>query len=305
MLELTPGPNDDLVDLWDEDKSLSSLRYGNWRSSKTGRYLLPAGLSGSDYSGSLVEKSNLRAWEEEFGDGDGEWWTNTPGGHGTYALVIDTQNVPEDLNDKVVEFLNAVYSYPVVDETLMGEMELESQAEAWDNWARSDFESALEKEFDVEFDKVDGDKLYELFREACNSANEYWVNESGGESYINVKRVVARGKITEEDLDALGATYLQEKYDHNGPGFYIAHGARPRRSEEKVYKSFKAAEEDAFDVYNSYDHDENTPQTIVIEARSRADALAGKGHAWWIDGLTRGPAVDPRQLALPLRKRSR
>jgi hypothetical protein len=37
----------------------------------------------------------------------------------------------------------------------------------------------------------------------------------------------------------------------------------------------------------------------VIEARSRQDALEGKGHIWWSDGTMRGPSVDPRQSALP------
>jgi len=34
MLELSPGPNDDLVDLYNEDKPLSHLRYGQWSSHK-------------------------------------------------------------------------------------------------------------------------------------------------------------------------------------------------------------------------------------------------------------------------------
>jgi hypothetical protein len=34
---------------------------------------------------------------------------------------------------------------------------------------------------------------------------------------------------------------------------------------------------------------------MLIEAQSRKDALAGRGHVWIVDGLEKGPPVDPRQ----------
>lgn len=38
-----------------------------------------------------------------------------------------------------------------------------------------------------------------------------------------------------------------------------------------------------------------SPPFILIEAQSRKDALAGRGHIWIADGIEKGPAVDPRQ----------
>lgn len=46
------------------------------------------------------------------------------------------------------------------------------------------------------------------------------------------------------------------------------------------------------------------PDTHValIEAPSRADALLGNGHVWIIDGLEKGPPVDPRQVGFDFDK---
>jgi hypothetical protein len=37
------------------------------------------------------------------------------------------------------------------------------------------------------------------------------------------------------------------------------------------------------------------PPFVLIEAESRKDALARRGYVWMIDGLSKGPPVDPRQ----------
>lgn len=38
-----------------------------------------------------------------------------------------------------------------------------------------------------------------------------------------------------------------------------------------------------------------SPTFMLIEAQSRQNALAGRGHVWIADGLEKGPSVDPRQ----------
>ena len=141
-----PGPNDEVVDLYEGDE-LKDVRYGSWRQNKNGRYLVPAALSGSDYSGSLVEKSNYRKWMTLYKDGQDEWWTHAPGGHGTYAVVIDMKAVPGDISTDVAEFLAALNDYPLADEELHSEMEMEAQEEAWKNWAERDFAKDLQKKF--------------------------------------------------------------------------------------------------------------------------------------------------------------
>ena len=204
MLDITLGAEDDLVDLHDDD--LAKLHYGSWDRAKDGRYLVPGLLSGSDYSGSLVTQSNHKAFSEQFSDGEDVWWTSAPGGHGTYSIVIDTQGVPEDDQAGVEDFLNGLQDYPLADEDLHSQMEMEAQEEAWEDWTEHDFKQALERKFEVEFDEVDSSKLRELFEGASDKANEYWVNEEGGNMWIQVEKVAA--KVTEDDLVALGATYV-------------------------------------------------------------------------------------------------
>jgi acyl carrier protein len=198
-IKVEAGPNDRVVDLYKDDK-LKDIRYGRWNDKPRGdgRYLLPAYLGGSDYSGSIVERSNFKAFQEKFGDGEDEWWTNAIGSHGTFALLIDMQGVPEDIEEEVAEFLNALHDYPVADDDLHSQMEMEAQNEAWDSWAKKDFIKALEKKFDVELDDVDDEKIFELFHEACDSSNTYWENQQGDEMYIDLDRVVK--KIKETDL---------------------------------------------------------------------------------------------------------
>lgn len=203
-----PGPNDEVVDLYDGDE-LKNVRYGRWEQRRNGHYLIPAALSGSDYSGNLVNKSNYRKWMELYKDGDDEWWTTAPGGHGTYAVVIDMKSVPDDISTDVAEFLNALNDYPLADDELHSEMEVEAQEEAWNNWAERDFADLLRKKFagDEELEPIldeiltDDDmliKLRKLFDEAQKAANVYWENQQGDEMWIDMKRIVA--KVKEQDI---------------------------------------------------------------------------------------------------------
>lgn len=79
--------------------------------------------------------------------------------------------------------------YPILDESRLGEMELEESASAWDDWAAHDFESALEKRFKVStVSPVDGAALKALFNAALDCCSECW-HEDGGSMYIDVERV--------------------------------------------------------------------------------------------------------------------
>ena len=198
--KIEPGTRDQVVNLYDGDE-LADIRYGRWRDAKDGRYLVPAYLSGSDYSGSLVERANHRAWSEKFASGEDTWWTNAPGGHGTFAVVIDMDGVPEEDAEEVAEFIGGLEDYPLADEDLHSEMEMEAQSEAWDNWARSDFKRALEKKFNVELDEVDDEKVFELFQEKADESNTYWENEQGDSMYINLDRIIK--KISKNDVKEL------------------------------------------------------------------------------------------------------
>lgn len=180
-----------------------NIRYGAWDDDKDGHYIVPNYLSGSDYSGGLVERSNYEVFEETFAEGHDVWWTHTPGGHGTFGVIIDCSKVPESVEKELTEFLNALEQYPCIDDEHHSRMEMEAQDDAWDNWARRDFISLLEKKFDVELsdDKEDNAEWGEVFENACNAANVYWANEQGDSMWIDLKRVVE--KVNLEDIAAI------------------------------------------------------------------------------------------------------
>lgn len=77
--KIEPGSNDlvfNLATMYRFRSDADDLtHYGSsWDRTPTGRYIVPAYLSGSDYSGSLVERSNHKVWSEQFAAGNDVWW---------------------------------------------------------------------------------------------------------------------------------------------------------------------------------------------------------------------------------------
>lgn len=167
-------------------------RYGRWETDSKGRYEVPDLLSGSDYSGCLVQRSNHDVWREEFADGEDKWWTAVIGGYCTYAIVVDMESV----TDEAKEFLDALDGYCIADDNHHSNMEMQAQSEAWESWARTDFIRALEKRFNVEDldDAADSQALFELFHDTADRIGEYWENQQGSEMYIRIDRIVAAVK---------------------------------------------------------------------------------------------------------------
>lgn len=189
------------VSLWRLTDLSEGLRYGSWDLDPSGLCVVPRLLSGSDYSGSLVERSNHDAWARDFADGDGKWWAHAVGSHGTYAIVIRAWAVPEDQEEAVTEFLAGLQDYPLADEGLHSGLEIEAQNEAWDRWARTDFRRALEKAHGADLDHVDGERLWDLFGRASERSGRYWENQSGPDMWIDVDKVAA--EVTAEEVAEL------------------------------------------------------------------------------------------------------
>lgn len=215
-------------DLWDSD-DWAHLGYGRWREARAGKYEAPDHLSGSDYSGNLVERSNRDAWRDMYADGEGDWWREVHGGHGTFAIVVEVGRVPEDAQ----ETLDGLHDYPLIDEEAHSALEAEAQSEAWDRWAAKDFAEALLKRFapddepDVEdeeptarvrwyaalgltppeaddtepldADDLDADVLADVFRRTAEAMGQYWSNEEGDSMWIDVERIA--DAVTREDWE--------------------------------------------------------------------------------------------------------
>lgn len=302
MLDVQVGPEDERADA-DDDGGLDAIgRYGDWsRNKDEGRFFIPGSLSGGDYSpGSLHSQANLNTFRKRFPRGELKWWKEVGGPHGTFAIVIDLKKVPAKRHAEVEDFFNGLADYPVADDQDLSELESEKQTEAWDDWAGHDFKRRLESKFDIEFDEVDDSKLRELFEKASDKAGEYWVNESGGDMWISVERVIEKGAITTDDIDALEATFVGEPGDDDGPGFFIvldSHDPKNRQTEADYYESYEDAEDAAWTIHKA------APNRVEVrEADTRKQAREGYGHCWWRNGLALGPPVDPRQEALRFRK---
>jgi hypothetical protein len=199
--ELKIGSEDQLVNLFKGEKFADLSRHGQWTDSKDGRYLVPSYLSGSDYSGSLVTKSNHGVWCKNFESGLGVWWQDVVGGQGTYAIVIDLKGIPAEEESNVAEFLNGLQEYPLADEDHHSELQREAESEAWKDWAKRDFVKGIEKKFNIELDGVNEDLLFEIFIESSDHSNTYWENEWADSMYIDIDRIVK--SVTKTDAEQL------------------------------------------------------------------------------------------------------
>ena len=146
--ELTPGPGN-YWRTFDRIDASDSASYGDFSPDADGRYFLSDFLSGSDYSGSLVERANYRDFLAEYGERDGVH--EVYGGHGTYAVAVRI----DAIDDEMAALFDGLEDYPLVSEETHSELELEAQQEAWESWAESDFSRAVETAFGEDLDFPD------------------------------------------------------------------------------------------------------------------------------------------------------
>ena len=92
------------------------------------------------------------------------------------------------------DLMARIDDYPILDESLYSELELEAQGESWELWARSDFIRAIERRLGVEIESAAD--VCELFQTACERSNTYWEGDS-----IDVDRAAA--VVTLDDVSAL------------------------------------------------------------------------------------------------------
>jgi hypothetical protein len=165
----------------------------------------PPGTCFSAYSGSTIERSNQRVFLREF---PGTFCTFY-GGHGTEAIACPLSKVTPEM----LEMMNALTDYPILDEEDERLLEMERDDEAWDSWVCRDFVRGLvkriwnededEDDFAERVESYKGD-WRDFFEAAREAANEYW-EDDGAQRYVNVSRVVDA-----VDLDELREFALDE-----------------------------------------------------------------------------------------------
>ena len=175
---------------------------GEWKLSEAlaeGRLLVyvPPASSGSDYNGGALARANVRALETLADEENIVHWILS-GGHGTHGIAFPLW----ERSASLLEALEGLDGYPVVDEETLGEVEREDEEEAWESWIRSDYGSALEKETGVDVSDVSDEDMREHFYSACESAGTYV--EHGEETWIDVE-ALADGADRAELLALAGA----------------------------------------------------------------------------------------------------
>jgi hypothetical protein len=167
--------------------------------------LYPAYLQYSDYSGSLVERSNVECFLENFGDVEGV--TTESGVYGYEAIAISAIAFRGDRGAEIQETLDALSDYPLISDDHYTELCEEIFSVCWGEDGYSDFIRELKKKFDLsdttaEFlEKI---PLLELYYDAIPSG-EYYIDENPQYIYIPIDRAVDN-----IDRDTL-AHYIKEQ----------------------------------------------------------------------------------------------
>jgi hypothetical protein len=145
------------------------------------------------YSAPSIYRSNARVFRDQFSkeleagaDGDAD------------GVALDVRYV----TDEMLETIESLENYCVLDEDDHSQLELELQQEAWELWAASDWRQLVCQAIDAvlpEGATTDGDeilsampdedsKLAELFHNCCEWTNTYWF-EDGTDQWVDLDRV--------------------------------------------------------------------------------------------------------------------
>lgn len=158
---------------------------------------------GGDYGGGTHNISNARVLIDEFSSPE---LREIGGGYGSFGVAVDPRYLSEDL----LENLQSLENYPVLNEDDLSHYEMELQSEAWESWAEREFRDALENrlseissedEAENATEEISSETLYELFHQALETGNLYWSHECATSAWIDCEEVAA--EVSEENLKDL------------------------------------------------------------------------------------------------------
>jgi hypothetical protein len=170
---------------------------------------VPDYCQSGDYGGAVHYRSNANVLLGEFSSPQ---CRELYGSYGSHGVAID----PRYLSEELLENLQSLESYPVLDEDALSHLELELQGEAWESWARSDFSRKLEKllcdllsahyedgddeRAEQSVESLSEDQLWSLFSNAAEEASIYWESQHN-DVYIDCDRVAE--SLSEDQLLSL------------------------------------------------------------------------------------------------------
>jgi hypothetical protein len=190
-------------------------------------------LSGSDYNGGVLVASNrdaIRALVDEGSALDHKLFVELHGGYGTEILAIRLGSAIDVWDDEdevdtvgtVLDAMEGLDDYPCVDEDAYSAAEWEARCEAWESWARDEWERALcatvAEAFGPGLDKDDVEVVAsaDIVRDIFERTDPEWIDEDSG-VWVNVDRaaegldgieLVARG-ICRVDVEAVCACVVE------------------------------------------------------------------------------------------------
>jgi len=150
-------------------------------------YVVPELMRGGDYAGTTIERANHRAFLKLYGHLPGVH--NVAGGFGMFATALSIKWLLDnpELAECILDTLEALNEYPVIDDEELSEYESELAREGWDTWARHDYCVGLKKKFgNIE---VTDDDAYELFNRIATRIGIDW-EADGNDMSIDVDKVV-------------------------------------------------------------------------------------------------------------------
>jgi hypothetical protein len=170
---------------------------------------VPDYCQSGDYGGAVHYRSNANVLLEDFSSPQ---CRELYGSYGSHGVAID----PRYLSEELLESLQSLESYPVLDEDALSHLEMELQGEAWESHLRSDFSRRLESLLSEILSAADWqnaedwaeqsianlseDQLWTLFSDAAESANLYWESQHN-DAWIDVERVAE--SLSEDQLLSL------------------------------------------------------------------------------------------------------
>jgi hypothetical protein len=170
---------------------------------------VPDYCQSGDYGGAVHYRSNADVLLEQFSSPQ---CRELYGSYGSHGVAID----PRYLSEELLENLQSLERYPVLDEDALSHLELELQGEAWESWACSDFSRKLEsllsdllsahyeggddERAEQSVESLSEDQLWDLFSRAADESNTYWESQHN-DVYIDCNRVAE--SLSEDQLLAL------------------------------------------------------------------------------------------------------
>jgi hypothetical protein len=170
---------------------------------------VPDYCQSGDYGGAVHHLSNAKELLSSFSSPE---CRELVGSYGSHGVAID----PRYLSEELLESLQSLESYPVLNEDALGELEIEFQGAAWESWARSDFSRKLESLLsevlsaaawenaedwaEQSIESLSDSQLWNLFENAREEANLYWESQYN-DVWIDTERVAE--SLSEDQLLSL------------------------------------------------------------------------------------------------------